>query len=34
MHWDLLRIKKEVMLQYGIGYKGLVHAALLPNSFK
>jgi hypothetical protein len=22
MHWNLLRIKKEVMLPYGIGYKG------------
>jgi hypothetical protein len=26
MHWSLLRINKEVMLPYGIGYKGLVHA--------
>jgi hypothetical protein len=26
MHWNLLKVKKEeVMLLYGIGYKGLVH---------
>jgi putative transposase len=26
MHWNLLRIKKEVMLLCGIGYRDLVHA--------
>jgi hypothetical protein len=28
MHWNLLRIKKEVMFLSGIGYRDLVHAII------
>jgi hypothetical protein len=31
MHWNLLRVKEEIMLLYGIGYKGLVHVRYTTN---
>jgi hypothetical protein len=31
MNWNLLRIKREVMLLYGIGYKGLIYAIFIAK---